>query len=51
MYGKCGSTSLAAMPAGAIAFGGMDVLWYVVAGCTLLAALLAVIRLWPRRER
>ncbi len=51
MYGKCGGTTMAMMPAGMIAVGGLDVLWYVVAGCTLLAATLAVGRLLPRRRR
>jgi hypothetical protein len=51
VYGRLGNTSLLAMPAGAVALGGMEILWYVVAGCTLLAAGLALVRLLPRRKR
>ena len=51
MYGKLGSTTIMAMPAGALTFGGLGVLWYVVAGCTLLAAGLAVARMLPRKRR
>jgi hypothetical protein len=45
VYGKLGSTAFLAMPAGAMALGGLGTHWYAVAGCTLLA------RLLPRRER
>lgn len=51
MYGKLGSTALLAIPAGAVTLGGLGTLWYVVAGCTLLAAGFALARLLPRRER
>lgn len=51
MYGKLGSTSFVAMPAGAMAFGGLELLWYAVAGCTLIAAGFALARMLPRRER
>lgn len=50
MYGKLGSTTFLAAPAGALACTGMDVLWYVVAGFTLVAAGFAVGRLLPRRR-
>lgn len=51
MYGKLGSTSIVAMPAGTLVVGGIETLWYVVAACTLLAAVLALLRMLPRRER
>ena len=51
MYGKPGSTAFLAMPAGALAFTGLQALWYVVAGLTLIAAAFAVSRLLPRRRR
>ncbi|MCW2720225.1 hypothetical protein [Pseudonocardia sp.] len=51
MYGKFGSTALTAMPVGVVVVGGLEVLWYVVAGCTLLAAAFALGRLLPRRRR
>lgn len=50
MYGKLGSTAFLAMPAGALAFPGLQILWYVVAGFTLVAAGFAVWRLLPRRR-
>jgi hypothetical protein len=51
VYSKFGSTTLIAMPAGAAAFSGLQVLWYVVCGCTLVAAGFALHRMLPRRER
>lgn len=49
MYGRAGDTALTAAPAGALAVGGLDVLWWVVAISTLIAATLALLRLLPRR--
>lgn len=49
MYGKLGSTALVTAPA--VVCTGLDVLWYLVAGFTLMAAGLAVWRLLPRRRR
>lgn len=46
-----GSTAFLAMPAGTMAVNGPGVLWYVVAGCALLAAGLTLTGLLPRRER
>lgn len=51
MYGKLGSTSLVVVPAGAAGITGLEVLWYVVAAATLVAATFAVLRLLPRRKR
>ncbi|MBN9098409.1 MULTISPECIES: hypothetical protein [unclassified Pseudonocardia] len=51
MYGKLGSTAFLATPAGALACTGLDALWYVVAGFTLVAAGFAVGRLLPRRRK
>ncbi|MCW0212585.1 MAG: hypothetical protein OJJ54_04440 [Pseudonocardia sp.] len=50
MYGKIGTTAFLALPAGSLAVSGLGVLWYVVAGCTVAAATLALARLLPRRE-
>ena len=51
MYGRLDTAAFLAVPAGVAASGGLGTLWYVVAGCTLLAAGLALARLLPRRER
>jgi hypothetical protein len=51
VYGKLGSTTVLALPAGAALGAGMHALWHVVAACTLLAAWGALTRLLPRRER
>ncbi len=50
MYGKLGSTAFVAMPAGALAFSDLQVLWYLAAGFTVLAAAFAAWRLLPRRR-
>jgi hypothetical protein len=47
MYGKL---TAAIGPAGALAFTGLNLAWYLVAGLTLVFAGLAALKLFPKKE-
>lgn len=51
MYGKLGAVAASGGAAAGLAYTGASVLWYVVAGMTLLAAGLAILRLTPKHRR
>ncbi|GAA1877162.1 hypothetical protein GCM10009836_68220 [Pseudonocardia ailaonensis] len=51
MYCKIGNTAFFVAPAGAATFGGLDALWWAVALCTVVAAILALFRLLPPLRR
>lgn len=52
MYGKVSTAAAAgAGGAGALAYTGVSVLWYIVAGITLLAAGLALLRIAPKPRK
>jgi hypothetical protein len=49
MYGKI--TAALGVPAGALAYTGLNTAWYIVAGATLLFAGVALLKLVPKRSR
>lgn len=49
MYGKI--TAALGVPAGTLAYTGLNTAWYIVAGVTLVFAGVALIKLVPKRSR